>query len=158
MAGGYGAPAPDPANRPMGPKPIKGPKRNPMGCIGGIGLLSILIAVAIMAVLWSRAADDVTSSPVPTELAPPQSAIAPEAGGAATPAQGGSVGAAGAASCGTERTTIETAMQVFEVTTGTRPTSVEDLVTAGLVVPDGELSFQIDPAGVLTGTGACTGS
>lgn len=128
-----------------------------MGCVAGLGLLGLLITVAIIGVLAARSMSDVSDSPagdVIRNRGGASSTAAPE-GGAVTPGAGDSPQAA---SCATERSTIETAAQAFELTVGSPPPDLQAVVDSGLLVPtDVPFRHEIGPDGAVVGTGACAG-
>ncbi len=115
-----------------------------MAIVGGFGLLGLLITIAILAMLANRVlsgtddAADVLTGSVPPELttsstaaadcpaAPPTSAST----GGGLPAIGD---AADAATCQVNRATLETAAQVYEITTGAPPADQQAMVDAGIL-------------------------
>lgn len=135
--------------------------------LSGLGFLSILAAIAILAVLGARVLDDtdeVRSSPIDAarEL--------DEAAGATPPPQGGGGDGGGAvvpgrsaadvARCETNRQTVELAANAFEVTTGAPPADVAALVVAGFLAepPDTHAIEIVDGSAVVEGVGTCAAS
>lgn len=130
--------------------------------LSGLGFLSVLAAIAILAVLGARVLDDtdeVRTSPVDAARQ-----LDDEAGtGEPSPSSDGDgvvlpgTGAGGVAQCEANRSTIETAAQAHLLTHGVPPVDLRALVDAGflgeavdthtLSVADGEV--------VVTGVGAC---
>ena len=140
-----------------------------MAMVGGFGLLGLLITIAILALLANRVlsgtddAADVLTGSLPPELttssiaptdpaAPPTSAST----GGGLPAIGD---AADAATCQVNRATLETAAQVYEITTGAPPADQQAMVDAGILEePVPTHTVALGPAGVeITGVGDCVG-
>ena len=137
-----------------------------MAIIGGLGLLGLLVAIAIMAVLSNRVlsgtsdANDVLQGTLPPELT--TSPAGPVDPGAPTTAAGGLSGItdpATAAACQADRATLQTAIQAFELTTGAPPADQGELAAAGILAePLSTFTVAPGPSGVeLTGVGDCAG-
>ena len=126
--------------------------------LSGLGFLSVLAAIAILAVLGARVlgdTDEVRTSPVDAAR---QLDEATDEGGAS---EGGVVlpgdGAAGQALCDTNRVALETAAQAHLLTRDGPPPDQQALVDAGfLAEPLGTHSLSVvEGEVVITGTGAC---
>lgn len=157
--------------------------------MGGLGLLGLLVTIAIMALLANRVlsgtsdANDVVTDAggglevtLPPELTTPSAAPADPANPAdpadpavpttVAPAPVGGVGGrpavgdtADAALCQTNRATLETAIQAFELITGAPPVDQQALVDGDILrepIQGYELSSGPN-GGQVTGTGACAG-
>lgn len=146
--------------RPSGPKPVRGPSGNAMGWMRGLGLLSVLLTVGIMALLsWRILSDtgggdvDVVRDPGPAAAATVPEVVDPTGG--AQLGEGGSTDQAAAAACEMNRRTVETAAEAYAITNGSAPANLEELVASGLLVPDAELQVEITPTGDVVSTGTC---
>jgi hypothetical protein len=166
---------------PTGPSPVSGTggsgakrikpasvgRRAPStALVGGLGLLGLLITVAIMALLANRVlsgtddAADVLTDQLPAELT---TTIAP--GATTTPGAEGGGGLpaiadpAQIAACQVDRSTLEVASQVYEITTGAPPADQQALVDEGfLKAPIATQELTVGPSGVqITGLGECSG-
>ncbi len=126
-----------------------------MTWLRGLGLLAVLGVVAIMALMSWRILSDTGGGDVqivrgePGSIAPPvDEPVDPSAGAAS---------AADAAACETDRSTVETAAQAYEIQHGTRPLDVQALVDAGYLPPEVALRVTIAPDGTVVPTGTCAG-
>ena len=149
-------------------RPASTGRRAPsVAIVGGFGLLGLLLTIAILALLANRVlsgtddAADVLTGSLPPELTTttvPGATTAPggegEGGGLpaiADPAQ--------IATCQVNRSTLDVASQVYEITTGAPPADQQALVDEGLLaepIPTHELAAG--PSGVqITGVGECAG-
>lgn len=149
-AGGSGTPA-----RHKGPRPVRGPKGNGMGWLRGLGLLSVLLTIGIMALLSWRILSDTGGGDVAVVRGNPPSdvSVAPDAG--VQLGEGGSTDQASAAACEVDRVTVRTAALAYEMTTGAPPADLEDLVESGFLKPDLPLQVEIAPDGTVVSTGTC---
>lgn len=145
--------------RSAGPKPVRGPSGNAMGWMRGLGLLSVLVTIAIMALLSWRILSDTDGDDVDVVRDPgPASTAAPvDPAGGAQLGEGGSTDRAAAAACEVNRRTVETAAEAYAITNGSPPANLEQLIDSGLLVPDTELQVEITPTGEVVSTGACAG-
>jgi hypothetical protein len=133
---------------------------NARAWLSGLGFLSVLAAIALLAVLGARVLDDtdeVRTSPVDAarelDAAAGDDGPGAPAGGVVLPGSG----VAGQAQCDTNRTMLERAAQVHLLTRGGPPADQQALVDAGLLaepVPTHTLTVVGDEA-VIAGTGAC---
>ncbi len=153
--------APRTADRPRGPKPVRGPSGNAMGWLRGLGLLSILLAVGIMALLSWRILSDTGGDDVQIVRGGAPSSVVPgDVPAGDVPAGGAEPGAANAeraaaAACETDRRTVETAAMVYELEMGSKPPDVQALVDADYVKPGRDLQVEILPDGTVVSTGTC---
>lgn len=149
------------ANRPMGPKPVKGPSGNAMTWMRGLGLLSILAVIAIMALLSWRILSDTGGDDVDVVRDPGPAAVAPTDGGADPTPQAepglGSADAALAARCETDLTTVETAKEAYAISEGTPPADVQALIDAGYLTADADIGAAIAADGSVVAAGECAG-
>ena len=154
-AGGGASPSSDGPRR--GPRPVRGPSGNAMMWLRGLGLLSVLAVVAIMALLSWRILSDTGGDDVQVVRGDPASTV--PAGDAAGDAQlgTGSTDAADAAACEVDRRTVETAALAYEMETGARPPDVQALVDIGFLKPGLDLQVAIAPDGTVVSTGTCAG-
>ncbi len=132
----------------------------------GIGLLSLLIAVAILGILGARAISDSSTSPdelATLELTDTSTTLAPGAdlgGSDATGPSGlGQVDAAARASCIADRSAMETAVSTFTASIGTPPLDEQALVDAGMLSApvDGFDLAVVDGSTTVVGVGTCLG-
>ena len=159
---GGGGPSAGSSDRPKGPRPVRGPKGNAMGWLRGLGLLSILLTIGIMALLSWRVLSDTggdddvaivrgtTPSTVP-------GAPATDPGAGAQLGEGGSTDQASAAACEVDRATVETAAMAYEVGAGAPPADLQTLVDAGYLKPGLDLQVEITADGTVVSTGTCAG-
>lgn len=163
--GGRGPAGTTGTTRPAGPKPVRGPKGNAMGWLRGLGLLSVLLTIGIMAFLsWRVLSDtggddvDVVRDPGPAASASPADPLAGDTStGEAQLGDGGSTDRAAAATCETNRLTVETASEAYAIMNGAAPANLQQLIDSGLLVPDGELQVEITATGEVVSTGTCAG-
>ena len=131
----------------------------------GLGLLSVLAVVAIMALLsWKILSDtggddvEVVTSAPPTDApltdAPPTN-DAPANDPAGGVQLGGRTDAAAAQACETARRTVEVAATAYEIERGARPADVQAIVDAGYLKPGVDLEVAIAPDGSVVLTGTC---
>lgn len=127
--------------------------------LGGVGLLSVLAAVVIVALLGSRALDGADGALRPVEEA--RDADATLAGGPPESADDGVVlpgrDAATVASCESSRRAIELAARAFEAATGELPGDLGALTGAGFLADpvDTHTLAVVEGQLVITGTGLC---
>ncbi len=129
-----------------------------MGWLRGMGLLSVLAVIAIMALLSWRILSDTGGGDVQVVRGEPGS-VAPATSAPAGDEQlgGGSTDAAAAATCETNRQTVDVAAQAYEIEHGGRPADLQALVDAGYLKPDLELEVEIAADGTVVSTGTCAG-
>lgn len=132
------------------------------------GLLGVLVTIGIMAFLavqvldgMGGSSDDAGSDDV---VVLPGGAVIgadPTGGAAGEPAQpgaGSATDAARASACATDKATIATAAEAYQVMNGAYPPDVATLVAEGLVQSDHPLEFELqvhDGVLAVVGTGAC---
>jgi len=142
---------------PRGPRPVRGPSGNAMLWLRGLGLLSVLAVVAIMALLSWRILSDTGGDDVQVVRGDTASTVP----GDDTPdgAQPGDAGtdSADAAACEVDRRTVETAALAYEMEEGARPPDVQALVDIGYLKPGLDLQVEIAPDGTVVSTGTCAG-
>ncbi len=148
-----------PDGAPRGPRPVRGPSGNAMMWLRGLGLLSVLAVVAIMALLSWRILSDTGGDDVQVVRGDTASTV-PGDTTADTTADGAQLGDAGtdsadAAACEVDRSTVETAAMAYEMTYGARPPDVQAIVDAGYLKPGLDLQVEIAPDGSVVLTGTC---
>ena len=153
LAGGGSSTRSDGA--PRGPRPVRGPSGNAMMWLRGLGLLSVLAVVAIMALLSWRILSDTGGDDV--QIVRGDSASTVPGGDTPAGAQPGDAGtdSADAAACEVDRRTVETAAMAYEIETGAWPPDVQALVDAGYLVPGLDIRAEIEPDGSVVLTGTC---
>lgn len=164
LAGTMGTAAAGTKSRPSaekrtGPKPIRGPRFSGSPFVAGLGILSLLIVIAIMAFLAVKiltGVEEGTSSKggAAGVLAPDLQM--PDAGGMSGGAATANVNAA---ACAADKDAIQTAIEAYTVMNGSSPASIADLVTAGLLsVNPGTFNLEPSADGVtMVGIGKCEG-
>ena len=131
-----------------------------MVLLGLFGLLGLLLTLAILAVLAVRSMDGLSGAGTATGARADGAPVVPDrpAGGADLSPRGAPDAAAGAA-CQVDRSTVQTAIQAYELTRGSPPPDVAALVSAGLLGAPVD-TFVIKVGGgtaLLEGAGACVG-
>ena len=156
VPGGGGASTRSDAPR-RGPRPVRGPSGNSMLWLRGLGLLSMLAVVAIMALLSWRILSDTGGDDVQVVRGDTASSVPAGDTEGGAQAGAGSTDAAAAATCEVDRSTVETAAAAYEIEHGARPADVQALVDAGYLKPGLELQVAIAPDGTVVSTGTCAG-
>ena len=134
-----------------------------MTWLRGLGLLAVLAVVAIMGLMSWRILSDTGGRDVQTVRGPVAPTTAPVDATADARADAPSADApsandaASAAACETDRMTVETAAQAYEVQHGTRPSDVQALVDTGYLGPEVALRVTLAPDGTVVPTGTCAG-
>ncbi len=133
------------------------------------GLLGILVTVGIMVFLVVQVLDGTgkvspgvdlgagsgTETTVAGATTPPGAPTDPAQPSATTP-----IDAAARQRCLSDQATVRLAAYSYNAMNGAYPPDVQTLVTEGLLVPDGELNFELQVQGdtlAVVGTGPCAG-
>lgn len=155
-------------HRPVGPRPIRGPRFSGGPLLLGLGLLSMLVVIGIMALLVVKVVDGTRSTgldDVPGAIVADGGAggAGPDSGsGDSTAAQTvpGALDSATASACRMDKQTIETAVSVYEAMTGDLPLTIDDLIGESLLREDpGGFELEQGPDGVtVVGVGRCEGT
>lgn len=138
----------------------RGPRFSGRGVLGLFGLLGLLLTIGIMAVLVVKVLDGMSDSGSASATKAKGTVLvpAPPSGGADI-SPGGVPDAAAVALCQSNRSSLETAVQAYELSEGSPPPSITALITAGLLAdPVGDFVIQVDgDAATVVGIGKCAG-
>lgn len=150
--------------RRAGPRSIRPPRFSAGPLVAGLGLLSILVVIGIMALLAIKVLDGTSGTGlvdgalpgVTVDRGDPDAADGSTSGGVAQP---GALDTATAAACRIDKQTIETAVSVFEAIRDEPPMAIGDLVDESLLREDpGTFELRQGADGIeVVGVGDCEG-
>lgn len=160
------APPPPAPGSPLPYRPVassRGPRFSGRSIVGGLGLLTVLLTVAILAVLGAKVMGSVgTSAESAPDVAADVTVGADPAAPGSDPAPAGagtnpSTGAATSARCAAERATLETASDAYLALLGAPPSDQRALVDEGLLRESIETYSLtvVDGSAVILGVGEC---
>ncbi len=138
----------------------RGPRFSGRGILGVFGLLGLLLTIGIMVVLAVKVLDGM-SDPGSASATKAKGAVvvptAPTGGAEISP--GAAPDAAAVALCQTNRASLETVVQAYELSEGSPPADITALITAGLLAdPVGDFVIQVDGgSATVVGIGNCAG-
>ena len=141
-----------------GPKPVRGPSGNALGWLRGLGLLSVLVVIGVMALLTSKVLSDTGGDEVQIVRGDVTSSVPLTAAGVdGAPLGDGSRDVGEVAACETDRRTVALAAEAYEIEHGVPPADVQALVDAEYLKPGLDLQVVIAADGTVVSTGTCAG-
>ena len=138
----------------------RNPRFSGRGILGVFGLLGLLLTIGIMGLLAVKVLDGMSDPGSAPDTKAKGAVVVPTApAGGAEISPGGAPDAAVAALCQTNRSSLETAVQAYELSEGSPPANITALITAGLLAdPVGDFVIQVDGgSATVVGIGNCAG-